>query len=120
MSKYETGILWDNFLWCVYRNKAGDKICMNMYDIRFKEESYPECGLSWPYELDDVTKYLRVCICFIDLVSGTHICWQLAEVKTAVHADKQILGWKECTSLVSAELHGDQSEPAYYVSFMSN
>lgn len=45
----------------VYRNKAGDKICMNMYDIRLKEEAYPECGLSWPYELDDVTKYLRVC-----------------------------------------------------------
>ncbi|EPB87281.1 hypothetical protein HMPREF1544_05902 [Mucor circinelloides 1006PhL] len=81
-----------------HENKAGDKICMNMYDIRFKEESYPECGLSWPYELGDVTKYLR-----------------LAEVKTAVHADKQILGWKECTSLVSAELHGDQSEPAYYL-----
>jgi hypothetical protein len=33
-----------------------------MYDIRLKEEDSPYCGLSWPYELDDVTKYLRVCV----------------------------------------------------------
>lgn len=44
-----------------HRNKAGERKCINMYDIRSKEEPYPECGLSWPYELDDVTKYLRVC-----------------------------------------------------------
>lgn len=48
----------------------------------------------------------------------TKLSNQLPEVKTAVHADKQMLGWKECTSLVSAELHGDQSKPAYYVSFI--
>ncbi|CEP18402.1 hypothetical protein [Parasitella parasitica] len=81
-----------------HENKASKKTCINMYDIRSKEEPYPECGLSWPYELDDVTKYLR-----------------LPEVKSAVHADKQILGWKECTSMVSSELHGDQSQPAYYL-----
>lgn len=31
-----------------------------MYDIRGKEEPSPDCGLSWPYELSDVTEYLRV------------------------------------------------------------
>lgn len=35
-------------------------VCMNVYDIRMKDEPYPECGLSWPYELSDVTNYLRV------------------------------------------------------------
>jgi hypothetical protein len=35
-----------------------------MYDIRLKEEDSPYCGLSWPYELDDVTKYLRVRISY--------------------------------------------------------
>ena len=42
------------------RDKNGDMRCMNMYDIRMKEERHPECGLSWPYELEDVTRYLRV------------------------------------------------------------
>ena len=36
------------------------KVCLNVYDIRMKDEPYPECGLSWPYELADVTRYLRV------------------------------------------------------------
>ncbi len=33
---------------------------MNVYDIRMRDEPYPECGLSWPYELSDMTRYLRV------------------------------------------------------------
>ena len=46
---------------CIYiRDSHGDMKCLNMYDIRMKEENHPECGLSWPYELDDVTRYLRV------------------------------------------------------------
>ncbi|GAA5797742.1 hypothetical protein HPULCUR_003136 [Helicostylum pulchrum] len=36
-----------------------------------------------------------------------------SEVKKAVHAEKQNLGWKECTSLVYSELRGDQSKPSY-------
>ncbi|OBZ84457.1 Pheromone-processing carboxypeptidase KEX1 [Choanephora cucurbitarum] len=81
-----------------HEDKNGDMRCMNMYDIRMKEERHPECGLSWPYELEDVTRYLRQ-----------------VDVKRAVHADKQILGWKECTSLVSLELKDDNSKPAYYL-----
>lgn len=45
---------------CICRDKNGVQKCINMYDIRLKEEDSPYCGLSWPYELDDVTKYLRV------------------------------------------------------------
>ncbi|KAI7876506.1 serine carboxypeptidase-domain-containing protein [Mucor mucedo] len=77
-------------------DENGERRCLNIYDIRSKEEPSPECGLSWPYELSDVTNYLRQ-----------------PEVKKAVHAEKQILGWKECTSLVSIELHGDDSKPSY-------
>ncbi|KAG0749749.1 hypothetical protein G6F57_005748 [Rhizopus arrhizus] len=76
-------------------NKEGKMVCMNVYDIRMKDEPYPECGLSWPYELSDVTSYLR-----------------LKEVKRAIHAEKQALGWKECTSLVSSALNEDKSPPA--------
>ncbi|KAI8386956.1 serine carboxypeptidase-domain-containing protein [Blakeslea trispora] len=79
-----------------HEDSHGDMKCLNMYDIRMKEENHPECGLSWPYELDDVTRYLRQ-----------------VDVKKAVHAEKQILGWKECTSLVSLELKDDVSKPAY-------
>ncbi|KAI9478008.1 MAG: pheromone-processing carboxypeptidase KEX1 [Benjaminiella poitrasii] len=82
----------------VHEDKNGLKKCINTYDIRSTEESFPDCGLSWPYELEEVTKYLR-----------------LKEVKAAIHAEKQILGWKECTSLVSTELHDDQSKPSYYL-----
>jgi carboxypeptidase D len=35
-------------------------MCLNIYDVRLTEEPYPMCGATWPYELDDVTKYLRV------------------------------------------------------------
>lgn len=43
-----------------YSDEKGERRCLNMYDIRSKEEPSPECGLSWPYELSDVTNYLRV------------------------------------------------------------
>ncbi|CAO3664035.1 unnamed protein product [Rhizopus stolonifer] len=79
----------------VRENEEGKMVCMNLYDIRMKDEPYPECGLSWPYELPDVTKYLR-----------------LDEVKKAIHAEKQVLGWKECNSAVSLALNGDKSIPA--------
>ncbi|KAG1234227.1 hypothetical protein G6F68_002775 [Rhizopus microsporus] len=82
----------------VRENKDMKKVCLNVYDIRMKDEPYPECGLSWPYELADVTRYLR-----------------LDEVKRAIHAEKQSLGWKECTSLVSIELNGDESRSSYYL-----
>ncbi|KAI7899112.1 Alpha/Beta hydrolase protein [Cokeromyces recurvatus] len=81
----------------IHEDKDGIRKCLNTYDIRLTEETYPNCGLTWPYELEEVTKYLRQ-----------------SEVKKAIHAEKQILGWKECTALVSSEFNGDQSKPSYY------
>ncbi|KAI9356124.1 serine carboxypeptidase-domain-containing protein [Pilaira anomala] len=79
-----------------HEDANGDKRCLNIYDIRLKEEMSPECGSTWPYELTEVTAYLRQ-----------------SEVKQAIHAEKQILGWKECTSLVYSELSDDKSRPSY-------
>lgn len=36
--------------------------CINQYDIRMTKEPSPACGMTWPHELDDVTKYLTVSI----------------------------------------------------------
>ncbi|KAI9280418.1 serine carboxypeptidase-domain-containing protein [Sporodiniella umbellata] len=80
----------------VKEDSEGNKVCINVYDIRLKEENYPDCGLSWPAELSDMTKYLR-----------------LPEVKKAIHAEKQALGWKECTASISVALDNDISRPSY-------
>lgn len=34
-------------------------MCMNVYDVRLFDES-PACGMNWPFDLPDVTKYLGV------------------------------------------------------------
>ncbi|KAG1146331.1 hypothetical protein G6F37_008085 [Rhizopus arrhizus] len=82
----------------IRENKDGETVCMNVYDIRMRDEPYPECGLSWPYELSDMTRYLR-----------------LDAVKKAIHAERQSLGWKECTSTVGIALNDDQSPSSYYL-----
>ena len=38
--------------------KAG--LCLNVYDVRLKD-GLPACGMNWPYELKNITSYLRVC-----------------------------------------------------------
>ncbi|KAG1053872.1 hypothetical protein G6F43_004071 [Rhizopus delemar] len=82
----------------IRKNKDGETVCMNVYDIRMRDEPYPECGLSWPYELSDMTRYLR-----------------LDAVKEAIHAERQSLGWKECTSTVGIAFNDDQSPSSYYL-----
>ncbi|KAI9491365.1 serine carboxypeptidase-domain-containing protein [Zychaea mexicana] len=72
------------------------KYCINQYDIRLTNEEYPSCGMAWPYELDDVTDYLRT-----------------PELVKAVHADKQSGGWTECASAVSRKLDDKNSKSAY-------
>ena len=37
----------------------GQKMCMNVYDVRLLDE-FGACGLNWPPSLPDVTKYLGV------------------------------------------------------------
>ncbi|KAI8081302.1 Alpha/Beta hydrolase protein [Halteromyces radiatus] len=70
-------------------------VCINTYDIRLRNETSPACGAEWPYELTDVKEYLRL----PELISGTH-------------SEKQALGWKECSSTVSAALRKDTSASA--------
>lgn len=41
--------------------KAG--LCLNIYDVRLKDE-IPACGMNWPYDLKNITSYLRVCTVF--------------------------------------------------------
>ncbi|KAI8137123.1 serine carboxypeptidase-domain-containing protein [Fennellomyces sp. T-0311] len=72
------------------------KYCINEYDIRMKSEEYPSCGMAWPYDLADVTTYLRT-----------------SELVQAVHAEKQSGGWTECSSSVSRKLDNDKSKTAY-------
>ncbi|KAF7731890.1 Cell death protease [Apophysomyces ossiformis] len=72
--------------------KDGQPYCINQYDIRLKDEESPDCGQSWPYELKDMTEYLR-----------------LPALKSAIHANTQALGWIECSHSVSRALHSDNS-----------
>lgn len=37
----------------------GEERCMNVYDVRL-EDDMPYCGLQWPPDLQNVTKYLAV------------------------------------------------------------
>ncbi|KAI8876816.1 hypothetical protein K501DRAFT_326853, partial [Backusella circina FSU 941] len=79
----------------IKEDKNGKTTCINTYDIRLTEEPYPDCGMNWPYELPEVSRYLR-----------------LAELKSAVHATDQKLGWRECSPDVSSSIKGDTSKPA--------
>ncbi|KAI8063749.1 Alpha/Beta hydrolase protein [Gongronella butleri] len=70
--------------------------CINMYDIRLRNESFPSCGMEWPYDLTDVKRYLR-----------------LPSLVEDIHAEKKGLGWDECDRAVSVALSGDKSKPSY-------
>ncbi|ORZ10468.1 Alpha/Beta hydrolase protein [Absidia repens] len=87
-------ILQDTIINSIHMGSDGTE-CINTYDIRLKNESYPSCGLTWPYELTDVNKYLRT-----------------SELTTSIHSEKQALGWQECARPVSAALRNDPSRPA--------
>lgn len=44
----------------------GQKMCMNVYDVRLLDVS-PACGMNWPPPLPDVTTYLGVSLVWIVL-----------------------------------------------------
>ncbi|CAG8534740.1 2205_t:CDS:10, partial [Dentiscutata heterogama] len=78
------------------RNRVGKKeTCINQYDIRDHSDSYPSCGMSWPYELDTVSTYLR-----------------RSDVIGAIHAGAQQIGWIECNSGVGRGFNNDPSPPS--------
>ncbi|CAB4492190.1 unnamed protein product [Rhizophagus irregularis] len=69
--------------------------CINQYDIRDHSDSYPSCGLKWPYELDTVYDYLR-----------------RPDVVKDLHATKKKELWVECDNTVNVRFNGDQSPPS--------
>ncbi|CAB4387289.1 unnamed protein product [Rhizophagus irregularis] len=76
--------------------KVGEnETCINQYDIRDHSDSYPSCGSKWPYELSDITQYLR-----------------RADVIGAIHAENQQLGWVECNHGVGRGFDNDNSPPS--------
>jgi hypothetical protein len=40
--------------------KDGNKMCLNIYDIRLTD-TFPQCGMNWPPEIHAITKFLDVC-----------------------------------------------------------
>ncbi|RIB08408.1 Alpha/Beta hydrolase protein, partial [Gigaspora rosea] len=69
--------------------------CINQYDIRDHSDSFPSCGMSWPYELETVSTYLR-----------------RSDVIGAIHASAQQIGWIECNNGVGRGFDNDPSPPS--------
>ncbi|CAI2185165.1 13327_t:CDS:10 [Funneliformis geosporum] len=81
------------------RKRVGKvETCINQYDIRDHSDSYPSCGLKWPYELATVYKYLR-----------------RPDVVKSLHATKRKDLWVECSSTVGMGFDGDKSPPSITV-----
>jgi len=66
--------------------KAG--LCFNVYDVRLKDET-PACGMNWPYDLKNITSYLR-----------------RPDVVNALHAQAKSEAWVECEGRVQRQLKG--------------
>ncbi|KZT42934.1 alpha/beta-hydrolase [Sistotremastrum suecicum HHB10207 ss-3] len=78
----------------LYKEIGGKKVCMNVYDVRLSDE-YPACGMNWPPDLKDVTKYLR-----------------RPDVVMALHAGDKSEAWQECNGRVGGELTNRHSTSA--------
>ncbi|KAG0305569.1 Cell death protease, partial [Dissophora globulifera] len=68
--------------------------CTNQYDVRL-QDSYPSCGLLWPYELPLMKEYLT-----------------RPDVLEALHAKGAQEQWTECSTRVSQSLRYDNSSPS--------
>ncbi|OMJ08473.1 Pheromone-processing carboxypeptidase KEX1 [Smittium culicis] len=75
-------------------NKFGDMTCLNVYDLRLKENK-PSCGMDWPPGLSQMTQYLN-----------------RKDVQEALNIKNFDPNYKECNSQVSRGLSNDQSEPS--------
>ncbi|EIN10934.1 alpha/beta-hydrolase [Punctularia strigosozonata HHB-11173 SS5] len=69
----------------------GQKMCVNIYDVRLEDTS-PACGMNWPPDLADVTTYL-----------GRN------DVKRALHATAHQSSWTECHGRVHSQLRNRKS-----------
>ncbi|CAG8690784.1 14354_t:CDS:10 [Cetraspora pellucida] len=78
------------------RTVVGKKVtCLNQYDIRDYKDTYPSCGLGWPYELPTIYEYLK-----------------RADVLKAIHAEGKTDDWVECSPSVSRGFTNDPSPPS--------
>ncbi|OMJ23820.1 Pheromone-processing carboxypeptidase KEX1 [Smittium culicis] len=75
-------------------NKFGESTCLNVYDLRLKENK-PSCGMDWPPGLSQMTQYLN-----------------RKDVQEALNIKNFDSTYKECNSQVSRGLSDDQSEPS--------
>ncbi|KAI0053671.1 alpha/beta-hydrolase [Auriscalpium vulgare] len=65
--------------------------CMNIYDVRLDDE-YPACGMNWPPDLKNITKYLR-----------------RQDVVNSLHATAKSEAWVECQSHLHRTLSMEHS-----------
>ncbi|KAI0068606.1 alpha beta-hydrolase [Artomyces pyxidatus] len=73
--------------------RPSDGMCLNIYDVRLKDE-FPACGMNWPYDLKNITTYLR-----------------RPDVVSSLHATAKSESWVECQTRLHRELsmHNSQS-----------
>ncbi|KAL7274988.1 Cell death protease [Rhizina undulata] len=88
-------ILQDILEKTTHKDKEGNPVCWNMYDIRL-EDTYPSCGMNWPPDLKHITPYLRS----KSVLEALH-----------VNPDKKS-GWTECAGAVSSAFRAKNSKPA--------
>lgn len=69
-------------------------MCFNVYDYTLKD-TYPSCGMNWPYELEYMNPYLR-----------------RSDVLEAIHATDKKTGWTECNGAVSSRFRAQNSRPS--------
>ncbi|PPQ79472.1 hypothetical protein CVT25_002608 [Psilocybe cyanescens] len=76
------------------RTLNGEKMCINIYDIRLEDTS-PDCGMNWPPPMHHVTTFLG-----------------RSEVVSALHATAHPGSWRECRPDVHRAFHESTSESA--------
>ncbi|THU91889.1 carboxypeptidase KEX1 [Dendrothele bispora CBS 962.96] len=75
----------------------GQKMCINIYDVRY-DDVQPACGMNWPPDIKPVTDYL-----------------DRKDVVNALHAQDHSQSWVECRGRIHQELHERQSNSSITV-----
>ncbi|EKD02059.1 hypothetical protein A1Q2_03611 [Trichosporon asahii var. asahii CBS 8904] len=75
----------------------GQKMCMNIYDVRLVD-TWPECGMNWPPDVSDVQSFLR-----------------RPDVVKALHATKHEQPYRECNGQVSVRLRNRNSPASVHL-----
>ncbi|KAG2013266.1 KEX1 protein [Coprinopsis cinerea AmutBmut pab1-1] len=78
-------------------NEKGEKMCLNMYDVRFTDTS-PACGLNWPPEMHAITHFLG-----------------RKDVVRALHAERHPGSWVECRRPVHRAFKDGEEESSITV-----